>query len=144
MSINPLTVLHIEPHSWWREIVATSLARWPEYRLLAAVGTGLEGVEQAMALQPTVVLFDWRLPDIDPHDLATALQAMAPAPRLALLTEPDPAIVPAFVARFGLCAVIQKNTRVPEHLPAALGEIRAGRTYLPAYLSSAAMNQRVG
>jgi len=131
MRENPLNVLLIEPHTWWREIVATSIARWPEYRLVSAVASGMEGIERAMALQPAVVVFDFHLPDLDTADLVGALQTLAPVPRFVLLTaEPDEAIH-RFADQFGLAGVVRKNTRVPEHLPAALGEIRAGRSYLP-------------
>jgi len=134
MSENPLTVFQIEPHSWWRDIVATSLSRWPEYRLLGAATTGLEGIEQALALRPQVVVFDWQLPDLDGRDLAATLLTIAPAPQLVLLTDQHETIEPALVTEFGVAAVVSKNTRVSEHLPAALAEIRAGRMYLPPAL----------
>ncbi len=142
MPEKPLTFLHIEPHSWWREIVATSVAHWREYRLVGAVATGLEGVEHAMALHPQVVLFDSNLSDIDSADLAAALQSMSPAPKLVLLNEEVDAATQAFVERFHVAGVVRKNTRVSEHLPAALGEIRAGRTYLPLEFRSASVAHR--
>lgn len=132
MPENPLNVLLIEPHTWWREIVVASLARWPEYRLVGSAASGMEGIERAMALQPAVVVFDFHLPDLDIADLVGALQTLEPAPKFLLLTaEPDEAIR-RFAGQFGLAGVVRKNTRVPEHLPAALGEIRASRRYLPS------------
>lgn len=137
MSETPFTVLLVEPQSWWREIVSTSLSRWPEYPLVAVATTGEDGLGRAMDLAPQAVIVAADLPDVDAATLAAALQGLAPAPRVLLLTDLIDEEALGWIHPLGVAGVVAKNTRISEHLPAALGELRAGRTFFPPELRPA-------
>lgn len=76
---------------------------WPELAIVATVGDGLSAVRQALALQPTVLFFDIRMPGQSGLDaaaeLADAWPAEAPFPALVFVTAYDQYAVQAFEAQ---------------------------------------------
>jgi DNA-binding LytR/AlgR family response regulator len=79
------------------------LARaWPELRIVANVGHGAAAVEQALALQPDVVLLDIRMPGMTGLEAAQALaedwpeDAHAPLPLIVFVTAYDQYALQAF------------------------------------------------
>jgi DNA-binding LytR/AlgR family response regulator len=81
----------------------TELARaWPGLRIVANVGHGAAAVEQALALQPDVVLLDIRMPGMTGLEAAQALAedwpegANAPLPLIVFVTAYDQYALQAF------------------------------------------------
>ena len=84
------------------------LARaWPALQVVATVGDGLSAVQQALAFQPDVLLFDIRMPGQNGLDAALALtrawptegSAARPFPALVFVTAYDQYAVEAFEAQ---------------------------------------------
>ena len=76
------TVLYIEDNSVNALIVSELIARRGDLAVVIAE-TGHDGLRQALALQPSLVLLDMQLPDIDGSEVFRRLQA---DPRTAALT----------------------------------------------------------
>ncbi|GKT20447.1 LytTR family DNA-binding domain-containing protein [Acidovorax sp. SUPP3334] len=76
---------------------------WPELQIVATVGDGLVAVQQALALQPDVLLFDIRMPGQSgleaAAELADAWPAGTPFPALVFVTAYDQYAVQAFEAQ---------------------------------------------
>ena len=70
------TVLYIEDNAVNSLLVEQLLARWPEVRYIWAMD-GTSGLEMARTLQPSLVLMDLQLPDIDGMELLGRLRSDA-------------------------------------------------------------------
>jgi DNA-binding response OmpR family regulator len=68
------TVLYIEDNSSNVDLLAGILRRRPDWTMTQA-GTGGLGLELAKSTEPTVILLDLHLPDIDGIDVMKVLQA---------------------------------------------------------------------
>jgi DNA-binding LytR/AlgR family response regulator len=79
-------------------------ALWPELRIVARAGDGLQAVEQALALQPQLCFLDIRMPGQSGLDAAQALAEDwpgdgAPFPLLVFVTAYDQYAIDAFSAQ---------------------------------------------
>jgi len=70
------TVLYIEDNAVNSLLVEQLLARWPDVRFIRAMD-GITGLEMARTLQPSLVLMDLQLPDIDGMELLGRLRSDA-------------------------------------------------------------------
>ncbi len=105
------------------------LARaWPELRIVANVGHGAAAVEQALALQPDVVLLDIRMPGMTGLEAAQALaedwpeDAHAPLPLIVFVTAYDQYALQAF--EHAAVDYVLKPVQ-PERLAQTCGRVQA-------------------
>jgi DNA-binding NarL/FixJ family response regulator len=77
-ALSPIRVLIIDDHRMFADSLARLLSDESDIDVVAVSSTGTEGAALAAALRPTVVLVDYRLPDLD--GVATTLQIKAHAP----------------------------------------------------------------
>jgi CheY-like chemotaxis protein len=80
-----LSVLYIEDNPVNAMIVQELLAMRPAMRLRCAE-TGADGVRQALAEPPALVLVDMQLPDMDGHEVLRQLRAQGCTARLVVLS----------------------------------------------------------
>jgi DNA-binding LytR/AlgR family response regulator len=98
------TALIAEDEPLLAEGLRAELARlWPELQILALAGDGLQAVEQALALQPTVCFLDIRMPGLSGLEAARALAEDWPEgphfPLLVFVTAYDQYALQAFDAQ---------------------------------------------
>jgi DNA-binding LytR/AlgR family response regulator len=98
------TALIAEDEPLLAEALRAELARlWPELQILALAGDGLQAVEQALALQPTVCFLDIRMPGLSGLEAARALAEDWPEgphfPLLVFVTAYDQYALQAFDAQ---------------------------------------------
>ena len=67
-------VLYIDDNPVNQMLVRAFVERWPRIRLVS-VDTGAEGLRQARALSPDLILLDMQLPDMGGLDVLKALRA---------------------------------------------------------------------
>ena len=98
------TALIAEDEPLLAEALRAELARlWPELQIRAVAGDGMQAVEQALALQPTVCFLDIRMPGLSGLEAARALAEDWPEgphfPLLVFVTAYDQYAVQAFDAQ---------------------------------------------
>lgn len=85
----PTRVLLVDDTALFRGAIAMVLATDPAFEVVGQAGTGLEGVEQALALRPDLVLMDLEMPVMDGLDAARRIVAELPGTRVVMLTVVD-------------------------------------------------------
>lgn len=104
-----ISILTIDDHSTFTELLAAALDREPDLRSVASATTAKSGVEQSMALKPDVVIMDYHLPDGDGLTAAARILADAPNTRIVMLTgDPTPDALRT-AASMGICAFLPKG-----------------------------------
>ncbi len=98
------TALIAEDEPLLAAALQAELARaWPQLQVLATVGDGASAVAQALALQPTVLFFDIRMPGMGGLEAAAALAEDWPSgqafPQLVFVTAYDHYALQAFEAQ---------------------------------------------
>lgn len=98
------TALIAEDEPLLATALRAELARaWPQLQVLATVGDGASAVAQALALQPTVLFFDIRMPGMGGLEAAAALAEDWPSglafPQLVFVTAYDQYALQAFEAQ---------------------------------------------
>jgi DNA-binding NarL/FixJ family response regulator len=86
----PSTVLIVDDHAGFRR-AARALLEAEGYEVVGESGTGSEALEAADRAQPTVVLLDIGLPDIDGIRVAALLTAADRSRAVVLTSSRDPA-----------------------------------------------------
>ncbi len=82
----PITVLIAEDHTLVREGTRELLDREPDITVVAEAGRGDLAVELAGRHHPDVVLMDMRIPGLNGVDATRAIQAIAPAVRVVIVS----------------------------------------------------------
>lgn len=95
-----IRVLVADDHPIVRGGIVALLESADDVEVVGQAATGLEAVEQALALTPDVVLMDLRMPGIDGDEATARILAERPAVRVVILTtyETDDAILRAIEA----------------------------------------------
>jgi two-component system response regulator DevR len=83
---DPIRVLIIDDHRMFAESLARLLSDEPDIDVIGVCPTGAEGVAQAAELSPTVVLVDYRLPDLDGVAITSQIKERAPDTYVVMLT----------------------------------------------------------
>ncbi|MDQ4046807.1 MAG: response regulator, partial [Actinomycetota bacterium] len=108
-SMREISILTIDDHSTFTELLTAALDREPDLRSVASATTAKSGVEQSMALKPDVVIMDYHLPDGDGLTAAARILADAPQTRIVMLTgDPTPEALRT-AASMGICAFLPKG-----------------------------------
>lgn len=83
----PLTrVLLVDDVPLFREAIASLLDAQPDFTVVGRAGNGLEGIEQAAALQPDLVLLDVDMPTLGGLAALPLIKERSPGSRVLMLT----------------------------------------------------------
>jgi DNA-binding NarL/FixJ family response regulator len=83
---DPIRVLLIDDHQMFADSLARLLSDESGIEVVGVRSTGAAGVALAAALKPTVVLVDYRLPDLDGVAVTTWIKAQDPDTYVVMLT----------------------------------------------------------
>jgi len=112
----------------------------PDIDVVGEASNGREAVEQAARLQPTVVLMDIRMPELDGLEAARRILAADAAARILILTTFD---LDAFVyeaLRLGASGFVLKDDP-PEQLLAAIRTVADGNALLSPAITKRVIKQ---
>jgi DNA-binding NarL/FixJ family response regulator len=82
------TVLIVDDHPSFRA-GATAILRADGFDVVGEAENGLTALDEALRLQPDVVLLDVQLPDLDGFDVCKRLTARGQAPSIVLVSSRD-------------------------------------------------------
>jgi DNA-binding NarL/FixJ family response regulator len=101
----------------------------PDIEVVAEASNGLEAVEKAVRYQPTVVLMDIRMPELDGLEATRRILAADPAARVLILTTFDLDEYVYEALRIGASGFVLKD-EPPEQLLAAIRVVAGGEALL--------------
>ena len=126
-------VLLIDDHTLFRAGLEDLLTR-RGIRVVAAVGSGDEGLIAATNLSPDIVLLDMRMPQMDGLSVLRQLRKNTPALRVVMLTTSSNENDLVEALRSGARGYLLKDIE-PDELVVALREIVAGKTVVAPELA---------
>jgi DNA-binding NarL/FixJ family response regulator len=135
-----LSVLVADDQSMVRAGFRLLLSGEPDIDVVAEAGNGLEAVEKAARFQPSVVLMDIRMPDLDGLEATRRILAADPAARVLILTtfELDEYIYEALSA--GASGFVLKDDP-PEQLLDAIRTVAGGDALLSPAVTKRVIRQ---
>lgn len=145
----PIRVLLVDDQSLFRRAIATLLDEQPDFEVVGQGANGLDGVEQAHALRPDIVVLDVEMPVMGGVEAARLIRENLPSVKVVMLTVSDDDDCLLEAVRLGVHGYLLKDLH-PEELysllravmrdespvsPALvtrlLAELRAGRSAPP-------------
>jgi DNA-binding NarL/FixJ family response regulator len=135
-----IRVLVADDQSMVRAGFRLLLAREPDIDVIAEARTGLEAVQQTARFNPTVVLMDIRMPDLDGLEATRRILAADATARILILTtfDLDEYVYEALQA--GASGFVLKDDP-PEQLIAALRTVAAGDALLSPAVTKRVIRQ---
>ncbi len=86
---NPIRILVADDHPVVRDGLLAMLGTQPDFKVVAAAGTGREAVERTLAERPDVLLLDLELPELDGAEVLRRLREEHAASRALVFTAYD-------------------------------------------------------
>jgi len=121
-----LNILLVDDHTLFREGLESLLSR-RDINIVAAVGSGQEGLRLATELEPDVVLLDMRMPEMDGMEVLRQLRKKGFNNPVAMLTTSSDERDLVESLRSGAQGYLLKDME-PDQLVVALRDIVAGKT----------------
>ena len=131
-----IRVVLVEDHRMVREALCEVLKKVPDIEIVGEAGDAREGLDQAIALAPDVIVLDIRLPDVNGIEVAARLKdAGSNAKIVALSAFADKRFVTAML-RAGASGYVTKSAAGTE-LVRAIRAVAAGQGYFSPDIAGA-------
>jgi len=85
----PIRILLVDDQPLFRRAIATLIDEQPDMAVVGEAENGLDGVEQARALDPDLVVMDVEMPVMNGVEAVALLQDQAPRAKVVMLTVSD-------------------------------------------------------
>lgn len=135
--MNPETVLLVDDNPKLRGLYRIGLETMGAMRVVGEAGNGLEGIAQAKALRPDVVLLDLSMPTMDGLEALGEIRRASPASHVVVLTGFKADRVEEIAIELGASAFLEKGippTQLADalrlaasHAPPPIQEVDAAR-----------------
>jgi two-component system invasion response regulator UvrY len=96
-----------------RKGLRTVLQAYPEWEVCGETSNGLAAIEMFRELQPTVVILDFQLPDIDGLEVARRMSEISPAVPIVMFTQHASPVLEKHAKGIGVRAVVSKTEAFP-------------------------------
>lgn len=123
------TVLLVDDHALFRRGVAQLIQMNPAFRVVGEAGSGREGVEMALELDPDVMLVDLNMPEMSGVETIAALRDQGVRARFVMLTVSDSERDVVAALRAGAHGYLLKDME-PEELCVNLQKVLKGTAVL--------------
>jgi len=119
-----IRVLIVDDHRLFAEALDAILASEPEIEVVGRAGNGEEAVEQALELQPDVILMDIAMPLVDGVEATKRIREHVPGACILMLTGSNSRADVARARDAGAAAYVTKD-RIAAQLIEAIRELAA-------------------
>jgi DNA-binding NarL/FixJ family response regulator len=126
-SREPYRILIVDDASAVRESLSWLLLDEPGFTVVGEAGGGAEAIDQALELDPDLVILDIELPDIDGFNVTQQLKALPKPPLVLLLSIHSDDLSRQRGAEAGCDAFVEKGLGWPG-LRAVLQQVLRGRS----------------
>jgi DNA-binding NarL/FixJ family response regulator len=133
--MNPITVLLADDHAVVRRGLRAIIEDMPDATLVGEAENGRDAVAQARRLQPTVVLLDITMPELNGIEAATRISQESPGVRVVMLSMHTSVQYVTAALRAGAMGYVIKESADSE-LVDAVRAAAAGRSFISPHVSS--------
>jgi DNA-binding NarL/FixJ family response regulator len=130
-----LTILVIEDHAPFRQLICAELQRLAEFQITEATD-GAEGIQKAEALKPDLILLDINLPKMHGFEVARRIRKLAPRASLLFMSQEDSPEIVRKALGLGADGYIHKISAATDLLP-AIQAVVAGAQFVSRSLALA-------
>jgi two-component system invasion response regulator UvrY len=124
-----ITVLLVDDHAVVREGYRRLLERHPGIEVVGEAANSAQAYEQAVTLDPQVIVMDIALPGLSGIEATRRILAHRPRQRVLMFSMYDDVIFPSRALGAGACGYISKAS-APEVLVDAISAVARGERYL--------------
>ena len=129
-----IRILIVDDHKLFRRGLVALLGTEADFEVVGEAGDGVEGIKQAEALQPDIVLLDLHMPGISGVDALAGIRESAPTTRVLMLTVSEAAADLVAALRAGASGYLLKNIDA-EFLTASIGRTCGGGSVVSVELT---------
>lgn len=126
---DPIRILLVDDQPLFRKAIATLIDDQPDFSVVGEAENGLDGVEQARALQPDLVVLDVDMPVMNGVEAVKLIREQVPATRVVMLTVSEDEDDLFDAIRYGAHGYLLKDLR-PEQLYDMLRSVMRNETPL--------------
>lgn len=126
-----IDVVLVEDNDVFREALELMLSVTPDVRVVASVPDGRSALEVCQALEPDVVLMDYRLPELDGVETTAGVRTVCPGASVVVLTAGVETGELAALYDAGAVACLTKDSDLNE-IVSAIREAAAALVHPPA------------
>jgi NarL family two-component system response regulator LiaR len=127
------SILIVDDHPLMRLALRTQIEREPNWSVAGEATNGREGVEQAMALRPDIILMDLLMPEVDGITAIQQIVQACPKAHILVLTSSADDQHLAAALRAGATGYLMKDAPL-EELLRAIQDVGEGRPVVPPAL----------
>jgi DNA-binding NarL/FixJ family response regulator len=114
----PLRILVVDDFDPFRRYLRSALKQDIEFKIIGEAADGLEAVQQAVALQPDLVLLDMGLPKLSGLEATRQIRALVPSAKILIISQESSFDVIEAALRLGVLGYVHKLHAGRELLPA--------------------------
>lgn len=135
-----IRVLLVDDQRLMRDGMKTLLSLEPDLQVVGEAGNGLEGVQQAMALRPDVVLMDIRMPGMNGVDATREIRRSLSETRVLVLTtfDDDDLVMDALLE--GAAGYLTKDLPA-EEIAESVRKVCSGGVVMPPPIAAKVVNE---
>ncbi|MFT5296811.1 MAG: two-component system response regulator NreC, partial [Colwellia sp.] len=130
-----ISVLIADDHTILRHGLVSLLSKDNEIRVVAEAGDGIEAVNKALDLKPTVIVIDISMPGLNGMEAVKRLNAQLPETKVLVLTMHEEQEYVIHMVRAGASGYLLKDSASDELID-AVKALAAGKTYYSQYAAS--------
>lgn len=135
-----IRVLLVDDQRLMRDGMKTLLSLEDDLEVVGEAGNGLEGVQQAVALRPDVVLMDIRMPGMNGVEATREIRRILPETRVLILTtfDDDDLVMDALLE--GAAGYLTKDLPA-EQIAAAVRQVCSGGVVMPPPIAAKVVSE---
>ena len=129
-----ITLLLVDDFEAFRGVVSSLLREKPEFQIVAEASEGIEAVQKARQLQPSLILLDIGLPKLNGIAAARQIRELAPQSKIIFVTQETSADIVKEAIGLGAMGYVVK-TKVQSELLKAIDSVLEGKQFIGSGLT---------